>query len=115
MEPLAASAGDVLIRQGEPGDLFYVIADGEVTVSTAAGFTTDLGCGEGFGEIALLNGIARTATVAAKTESALYSLSKEAFLTAVTGVADVHTAARGIAESRLAEQAAATSEAGAGA
>jgi hypothetical protein len=107
MEPLAAAAGDVLIREGEPGDLFYAIADGEVRVSTADGFTTDLGHGDGFGEIALLNDSPRTATVTATTETSLYCLTSEDFLAAVTGMADVHHAARGLVAGRLAEQAAA--------
>jgi MFS family permease len=107
MEPLTASAGEVLIREGDPGDLFYAVADGEVTVSTAAGFTTRLGYGEGFGEIALLNDTVRTATVTAETDVALYSLSKDDFLTGVTGVSESHRVARTLAERRLAEQAAA--------
>jgi hypothetical protein len=103
MEPLAARAGDVLIREGDPGDRFYAIADGAVTVSTAAGFTTELARGDGFGEIALLNDTPRTATVTAKTDASLYALSSDDFLTAVTGMADVQRAARGLVAQRLAE------------
>jgi MFS family permease len=107
MEPLAARAGEVLIREGEPGDLYYVIADGDVSVSTSAGFTTRLAHGAGFGEIALLNDSPRTATVTAVTDASLYTLASDDFLTAVTGMADVHHAARGLVADRLAEQAAA--------
>ncbi|MEA2346120.1 MAG: hypothetical protein QOF63_4289, partial [Thermoanaerobaculia bacterium] len=67
MEPLAARAGDVIVREGDPGELFYAIADGEVGVSTAAGFTRGLARGDGFGEIALLEDTPRTATVTAST------------------------------------------------
>jgi hypothetical protein len=107
MEPLAAAPGEVLIREGEPGDLFYVVADGEVRVSTAAGFSTTLAHGDGFGEIALLNDGPRTATVTATTETSLYTLTSDDFLGAVTGMSDVHHAARGLVADRLAEQAAA--------
>ena len=106
MEPLHAPAGETLITEGEPGDLFYVVADGEVTVSTASGFSTDLERGDGFGEIALLNDTPRTATVSAKTEASLYTLGRDEFLTAITGFKDVHGAARGMVSDRLAEQAA---------
>lgn len=102
MEPFAAVAGDVLIREGEPGDLFFAIADGEVTVSTAAGFKTELSHGDGFGEIALLNDSPRTATVRAKTDVSLYTLTGDDFLAAVTGMADAHRAARGLVAKRLA-------------
>ena len=108
MEPLAARAGDVLIREGEPGDLFYVIADGEVTVSTAAGFETSLAHGAGFGEIALLNESPRTATVTAATDASFYTLASDDFLSAVTGMADVHHHARELVDDRLAQQASGT-------
>ena len=107
MEPLAASTGEVLIREGEPGDLFYVIADGEVRVSTASGFESMLEHGDGFGEIALLNDSPRTATVTAIAETSLYTLTGEDFLRAVTGMPDAHVAARGLVADRLAAQAAA--------
>jgi CRP-like cAMP-binding protein len=105
MEPLEVAAGKVMIREGDPGDAFYLVADGQVTVSTAAGFTAVHGRGDGFGEIALLNDTPRTATVTAATEASLYRLAREDFLQAVTGVADVHRAARRLAADRLAEHA----------
>ena len=73
-------------------------------MTTAAGFGTTLGRGEGFGEIALLSDAPRTATVTACTDASLYTLGREEFLTAITGVADVHGAARTMASERLAEQ-----------
>jgi MFS family permease len=103
LEPRRAVAGEVLIREGEPGDLFYLVADGEVAVTTAAGFATTLGRGEGFGEIALLNDTPRTATVTASSDASLYTLGREEFLTAITGMADVHGAARTMASERLAQ------------
>jgi MFS family permease len=104
LEPRHAPAGEVLIREGEPGDLFYLVADGEVAVTTTAGFATTLGRGEGFGEIALLNDTPRTATVTASSDASLYTLGREEFLTAITGMADVHGAARTMASERLAQQ-----------
>jgi CRP-like cAMP-binding protein len=104
LEPLPATAGRVLIREGEVGDSFYAIASGTVRVQTKAGFTTTLGRGEGFGEIALLRGVPRTATVTAETDALLYRLSRDDFLTAVTGMAETHEAAEALAQHRLAEQ-----------
>ncbi len=103
MEPLAVGAGDVILRERDPGDLYYLIAGGEFTVSTERGFMTGLGRGEGFGEIALLDDTPRTATVTARTDGSLYTLSREDFLAAVTGVADVHHGAHQLAGERLAE------------
>jgi MFS family permease len=105
MQPLAAVAGEVVIREGDPGDLYYLIAKGEVRVSTAHGLTTELGRGEGFGEIALLHDRPRTATVTARVETNLYTLEREDFLEAVTGMPSVHHAVRAQAADRLGEQA----------
>ena len=107
MELSQISAGEVVIREGEPGHHFYLIADGRVSVTTESGFSTELGRGEGFGEIALLHDTPRTATVSAATNVSLYSLGREEFLNAVTGMADVNSAARAMAADRLEEQASA--------
>jgi len=81
--------GDAIIRQGEIGDRFYVIADGQVRVLVAddeeAGRRGEgkevarLGPGEYFGEIALLADVPRTASVTAIGPVELLTLSKKDF------------------------------------
>jgi hypothetical protein len=93
--------GDCVIREGDPGDLFYVVADGELAVS--AGRT--LRRGDCFGEIALLRDVPRTATVTSATDVRLYSLAREPFLEAVTGHPAARTEAERIVSERLAVQA----------
>jgi MFS family permease len=80
------AAGQVVIREGDEGDLFYVVADGALDVSCAHGATPldPLGDGDYFGEIALLRDIPRTATVTARTDSLLYSLDRDSFLFTVS-------------------------------
>lgn len=60
------AAGDVLFREGETGDVMFVIQSGEVAISKSVGGTdkilAKLGPGEFFGEMAILNGKPRTAT-----------------------------------------------------
>jgi len=78
------AAGSVVIRQGEPGDRFYIIASGqvEVTVRDEAGgerVVAHLGRGEYVGEIALLTDVPRTATVRTVTECELFQLSRQEF------------------------------------
>lgn len=76
-------AGSTIVRQGDPGDKFYVIKSGTLEVLIEEGGETrslkTLGSGEFFGEIALLTGETRTATVATQTDAELYSLGKEEF------------------------------------
>ena len=83
--PATASAGDVLIREGDPGDRFYVITSGTTEVETGGAHVATVGPGEYVGEIALLRDVPRTATVRALTDLELLVLEREDFLEAVTG------------------------------
>jgi CRP-like cAMP-binding protein len=85
LEPVEAPTGAAVVREGEPGGLFYAIADGELEVTQKGLSLRRLGRGDVFGEIALLHEIPRTATVTALSPAHLYSLEKEPFLAAVTG------------------------------
>lgn len=73
------SPGSVIVRQGEPGRDFYVIAQGEVEVSTSGKVVTRLEAGSYFGEVSLLTEQPRNATVQALGEVACFSLAKEDF------------------------------------
>jgi MFS family permease len=92
--PLQAPAGTVVVREGAPGDRFYVVAAGEIRVEQADATVGVLRRGEAFGEIALLRDIPRTASCVAATDCSLYALDKPAFLAALTH----HPAARAEAE-----------------
>ena len=75
----------MVIREGDPGDRFYVIDAGEVQVSIGGLPVRTMGPGTSFGEIALLNNVPRTATVIAGGPVTLLALDRDEFLAAVTG------------------------------
>jgi CRP-like cAMP-binding protein len=102
LEPVTLTAGEMLIRQGDPGDAYYAIAAGELDVSQDGQFLRRCGRGEGVGEIALLRAIPRTATVTARTGALVYALGREPFLAAVLGHAATQQEAARIADARLA-------------
>jgi MFS family permease len=98
---ISVPAGQVVFHQGEPGDLFYVIGEGEVAVALDGRPQVTLGRGAYFGEISLLRDVPRTATVTALTEVELYALERDVFIAAVTGHAPSAEAADAVIAGRL--------------
>ena len=83
---VTAPAGSTIIREGDPGETFYIVESGAVAVTRGGQPIRTLDApGDGFGEIALLRDIPRTATVTAVTETVLLTLGRREFLAAVTG------------------------------
>src|SRR5215831_5413056 len=101
IEPRRFPAGAVVIREGEPGDHFYLIVEGSAAVSVHGAPRPSLQPGDCFGEIALLRDIPRTATVTAEQPLRTLTLDREEFLTAVTGNSTSMTAADALAAQRL--------------
>ena len=85
MENIARKAGDVIIKQGDEGDYFYIITAGKCVVTretptNKAGIKlAELGTGEGFGEEALISDAKRNATITMLTDGALVRLAKDDF------------------------------------
>jgi CRP/FNR family transcriptional regulator, cyclic AMP receptor protein len=78
-EDLEVDAGKVLTREGQSGSEFFVIVDGDVSVTKDDQEIRTLGPGDFFGEIALLEDTPRTATVTAKTPLRFFVLTRQAF------------------------------------
>jgi MFS family permease len=100
--PLRLEPGTVIVREGDPGDRFYLIVEGKVDVSAEGRALSQLGPGDYFGEIALIRDMPRTATVTASTAVVVHVLEREDFLAAVTGHAPSAVAAEQVVSSRLA-------------
>lgn len=101
LEPIRVSVGDVVIREGDVADRFFVIASGRFEVSQAGGpdgaarVLRTLGRHDVFGERGLLRGQPRTATITALEEGLLFVMDGSAFLAIVGGQ-------RGVADRLLA-------------
>jgi len=93
--------GDVIIRDGEPGERFYIIAEGRARAAKDGMQLREMGSGESFGEIALLRRIPRTATVTALSRMEARTLAREEFLAAVTGNPESVERAEAVVSTRL--------------
>ena len=80
---VSVQPGTAIISEGEEGDSYYAITHGSVRVTKGEREISRLGSGDGFGEIALLYPVRRTATVTATSETTLLRIGREAFLTAM--------------------------------
>ncbi len=76
---LAFDPDQVLVREGDVGDEFYVLGSGEAVVSRAGKELARLGPGDFFGEVALFDGTPRNATVTSTTGVTLVGLNRDAF------------------------------------
>ena len=79
-EDVDLKAGKVLCREGERGQEFFVIMEGEVEVTRNRKLLTTRGTGEFLGEIALVADVPRTATLTAKTPIRFFLLTRQHFL-----------------------------------
>ena len=98
---VAVEAGETVITQGGHGDRYYAIREGTFEVAVDGKVVSQLGAGEGFGEIALLRDVPRTATVTARSAARLYALDREQFLEAVSQSPPSTDAAENVIDMRL--------------
>jgi predicted MFS family arabinose efflux permease len=101
MRPIAFEPDQYLIREGEAGNDYILVAEGDIEVSQAGSPIRRLGPGAGVGEISLLRDVPRTASVRAVGPVRAYALECEAFLLAVTGTPASLGLAEAIVEDRL--------------
>lgn len=99
--PFSASANETIMREGDEGDLFYLVGDGRLEVSVEGCHVTTLGPADSAGEIALLRDGRRTATIVADEPVELYALTREDFLAAVSSDEASLQAAESMISTRL--------------
>jgi MFS family permease len=92
LEHVRVAAGCDVFREGDPGDGFYIIESGEMSIIKGGREVSRLSSGGSFGEIALLRSIPRTATVLATEDAELAVVSGPRFIAAVTGFSATSTA-----------------------
>lgn len=74
------AAGETVFSKGDPGELMYVVKEGEVELTYAADRQIRVGPGESFGEMSLLERAERSADGVATTDTVLYIINRQLFL-----------------------------------
>ena len=101
LRPDRFAPGTVVMREGDPGEEFHMIASGSASVTVRGMPRPPLGPGDCFGEIALLRDVPRTATITAIEELHTLALGREEFLAAMTGNTASSLAAESLVTQRL--------------
>ena len=103
--PQLYAAGEAIVAEGDAGDSMFVLARGEaaVTLSQTEGVVATLRAGAFFGEMSLLTGDARSATVSAVTDCELIEVSADAFRRVVLTDAAIVDRVAAAVETRRAE------------
>ncbi|MEL6344913.1 MAG: cyclic nucleotide-binding domain-containing protein [Myxococcota bacterium] len=79
MEEHRLKRGEVLVREGDPADRFYVLIEGALRLTSGRAHLADLGPGEHLGALALARPVKRAVTATAMQPARLYGLSRERF------------------------------------
>lgn len=101
VEVVELEAGTLVVREGEPADALWIIVEGEAGVTVDGHFVRNMGPRSYFGEIGLLRGIPRTATVGTTEPTVLWRISGEDFLDAIQ-TTTASASLLGVMSSRLA-------------
>jgi CRP-like cAMP-binding protein len=101
-DELDLPAGQTLAREGQRGKEFVVLADGIADVESGGKVVNRLGPGDFFGEISLVTGGPRTATVTTRSPSKLFILSAPAFRSLLHGAPGIRARVLAAAALRLA-------------
>ncbi|AEG45399.1 Crp/Fnr family transcriptional regulator [Isoptericola variabilis] len=106
MTPVELTRGDVLFREGEPGDRLYVIAQGKIKLGRRSSdgrenLLSILGPGEMFGELSLFDPGPRTATASSVSDALVYELRHQALVQWIASHPNVATTLLGALARRL--------------
>ncbi|MCB1776845.1 MAG: cyclic nucleotide-binding domain-containing protein [Candidatus Competibacteraceae bacterium] len=82
-EHLPFSAGQVIFQQGEPGELLYIVVEGQVDIQLDDQLVETLGAGDILGEMALIEDRPRSASAIAVTDCLLVPVTRQHFLTLI--------------------------------
>ena len=108
---VSVAAGEVVIRQGDSGDVFYAVADGAFDIDMSGTRMRTAERLSFFGEVALLADVPRTATVTASRAGHLLAVGRTDFLIAITGTDSSRQAAWGVVRALTLESEVAPGEA----
>ncbi|HEY4122229.1 MAG TPA: cyclic nucleotide-binding domain-containing protein [Byssovorax sp.] len=78
-QQVEADVGEAVVREGDPGDALFVVASGKLSVERGATRLREIGPGAAFGELALLDGAPRAASIVALEPSRLLRIPREQF------------------------------------